>query len=266
MVRKLQKLRLDFLGLVRVCGVSVAFKWLLSVVTNIVAIIRRGELQAADRIVGEGPFTIKLTEYGASFKIAGKGAISGVREMYVRDSYLCNGLLRIKDGDTVVDLGANMGNFTNLALSCGKKVRVVAVEPSSAMNAAFRKSVGMNDGYLERVSLIRAFLGQIPDKVGSLISHDANYRDAPWIAEEELVKKGQLTNVDFLKCDIEGGEFNLLTSESRLLAMTRCIAIEVHAFAGDVSDFLERLKSCGFTILSARYDPDGTATVLGKRL
>jgi FkbM family methyltransferase len=266
MARTLQKLLFDFLGLARVCGVSVALKWLLSVVTSLGDVIRRGNLQAADRMVGEGPFTIKLKQYGAIFKIVGEGAVSGIREMYVRDTYLWNGLLRIKDGDTVVDLGANMGNFTNLALSCGKTARVIAVEPSSAMNAAFRKSVAMNAGYGERVILIRGFLGQSSDKQNSLISQDANYCNVPWITEAQLIKDGHLTHVDFLKCDIEGGEFELLTGESKLLAMTRSIAIEIHAFAGDVKEFIERLKFCGFAIVAAKYDPDGSATVLGKRL
>jgi FkbM family methyltransferase len=265
MLQKLQQPFFDFLGLARVCGASVALRWLLSVMTNLPDIIRHGDLHTADRMLGDGPFTIKLSKYGAVFKIVGEQAIGGIREMYVRDSYLRHGLLCINDGDTVVDLGANMGNFTNLALSCGKSVRVVSVEPSSGMNASFRRSVGANDGYAQRVILIRAFLGEIPDKVWSVIRDDANYYDVPWITEAELIKEGHLTNVDFLKCDIEGGEFGFLTTESKLLSMTQSIAIEIHAFAGNVGEFIKRLEFCGFTIMAAKYDPDGTATVLGKR-
>jgi FkbM family methyltransferase len=185
--------------------------------------------------------------------------------MYVRDSYLGGGLLRVQDGDTVVDLGANMGNFANLALSSGNTVRVVAVEPSLAMNTSFRRSVGLNSGYMPRVNLIRAFLVGIPQTVQCVIAQDVNYHGAPRMSEADLIKEGHLTKVDFLKCDIEGGEFQLLTADSKLLAMTQSIAIEVHAFAGDVHEFIERLRRCGFGIVAAKYDPDGTATVLGKR-
>lgn len=191
--------------------------------------------------------------------------MTGIREMYVRDAYLGGGLLRIHDRDIVVDLGANMGNFTNLALSCGKQVRVVAVEPSLAMNTSFRRSVGLNSGYMSRVILIRTFLGEIPREVESAIAQDVNYHGAPWMSEADLIKEGHLAKVDFLKCDIEGGEFQLLTADSKLLAMTQNIAIEVHAFAGDVNEFMARLRRCGFGIVAAKYDPDGTATVLGKR-
>lgn len=261
-----KKLAADFLGLARVCGLLTACRWLVFVGRHSADIVREGNLQPADKAMGEGPFTIRLGRYGASFAVVGEGAITGIREMYVRDSYLGDGLLLIQDGGTVVDLGANIGNFTNLALSCGSTVRVVAVEPSAAMNTAFHRSVELNPGYMSRVILIRAFLGEIPQKVQFAIDQDVNYHDALWMSEADLIKEGHLTKVDFLKCDIEGGEFQLLTADSKLLAMTQNIAIEVHAFAGDVNEFIERLRRCGFGIVAAKYDPDGTATVLGKRL
>lgn len=260
-----KKLATDFLGLARVCGVLTACRWLGCVGRYVVAIAKEGNLQAADKAMGEGPFSIALSQYGVSFAVLGDSAITGIREMYVRDTYLGGGLLRIHDGDIVVDLGANMGNFTNLALSCGKQVRVVAVEPSLAMNASFRRSVSLNSGYMSRVNLARAFLGEIPQTVQRAIDQDVNYHGAPWMSEADLIKEGHLTKVDFLKCDIEGGEFQLLTADSKLLAMTQTIAIEVHAFAGDVHEFIERLRRCGFGIVATKYDPDGTATVLGKR-
>lgn len=260
-----KKLAADFLGLARVCGLLTACRWLVFVGRHFPGIVQEGNLQPADKAMGEGPFRVRLGRYGASFAVLGEGAMTGIREMYVRDTYLGGGLLFIPEGGTVVDLGANMGNFTNLALSCGKTVRVVAVEPSVAMNTAFRRSVGLNAGYLSRAMLIRAFLGEIPQTVQCAIAQDVNYHGAPWMNEADLIKEGHLAKVDFLKCDIEGGEFQLLTADSKLLAMTQNIAIEVHAFAGDVNEFIERLRGCGFGIVAAKYDPDGTATVLGKR-
>jgi len=260
-----KKLTADFLGLARVCGILIACRWLFFVGRYFFDIAKQGNLQTADRAMGEGPFKVNLSRYGTSFTVVGGDAISGIREMYVRDTYLSDGLLLIHDGDTVVDLGANMGNFTNLALSCGKHVRVVAVEPSTALNAAFCRSVGLNAGFMERVILIRAFLGKVSRKVQSMIGQDVNYHNVPWISETELINEGQLNKIDFLKCDIEGGEFKLLTSGSKLLSMAQNIAIEVHAFGGDVREFIGGLNRCGFSILAAKYDSDGTATVLAKR-
>jgi FkbM family methyltransferase len=265
MMKNIQKLFFDFFGLARVCGLRIAFGWLFSVFTNLPEILQSKNLQPADRAMGNGPFLVRLSQYGTVFKIRGAGAISGIREMYVRDTYLHKGLLRIKDGDTVVDLGANMGNFTNLALSCGSNVHVVAVEPSLSMNSAFRRSVGLNHGYSERANLIRAFVGAMSDKMDAVLSQDENYADAPWMSEEQLIHEGGLSRIDFLKCDIEGGEFGLLSKDSKLLAMTQSLAIEIHSFAGSVDGFMQDLEHCGFSILEIQRDPDGTATALAKR-
>lgn len=192
--------------------------------------------------------------------------MSGIREMYVRDSYLQRGLLKINDGDTIVDLGANNGNFTNLALSFGKKVRVVTVEPHIGANSVFLRSVGLNAGYLERVTLITAFVGLMSRTQDFMKSNEPNYSQSRWITEEQLIKEGNLTRVDFLKCDIEGGEFRLLNPESKLFAMVRSSAIEVHAFAGDVNRFIDGLKALGFSIVAVKPGTDGSPTVLAKRL
>lgn len=256
----------DFVGLVRVCGAPVAIRWLFAIVANVVAIIERRDLQPADRALGDGPFRVRLTRYGVAFRIVGAGAISGIREMYVRDTYLHHGLIRISDGDTILDLGANLGNFTNLALSFGKNVRVVAVEPHIGANSRLLRSVGLNSGYLQRVTLIPAFLGLMSQRQEQMKSSDANYSRTRWITEEQLIEEGNLTKVDVLKCDIEGGEFGLLHRESKLFRMVRSVAVEVHAFAGDVNRFMDDLEALGFSIVAVTPAPGGSATVLAKRL
>lgn len=254
----------DMRGLSRICGSWVALRWTASVMRHLGTILRRGDLQPADRAMGSGPFEICMRNHALPFRIQGIGAISGIREMYVRDTYLHDGILTIHDGNCVVDLGANIGNFTNLALAHGQSVRIVAVEPSKTLNASFRESVGLNEGFLERARLVRAFVGQM----GALqdeLQDDPEYADAPWISEAELIKLAAIERIDFLKCDIEGGEFGLLHADSKLLAMTMSLAIEIHQFAGDVEAFMHMLRTCGFAILAIQRDPDGSATVLARR-
>lgn len=261
----MRKLLGDFWGLVSVCGPLVAMRWLSLVIIHLMDIFRRRDLQPADIAMGEGPFFIRFSCHVRPFKIIGKGAISGVREMYVRDTYLRGGRLRITDGDTVVDLGANMGNFTSLALAHGANVRVVAVEPSNIMNAAFNRSLALNEGYIDRVTLIRAFVGVGVDKHNSLVTQDAAYMDAPWITEEDIIEAGKLSTINFLKCDIEGGEFGLLNKNSKLLSITQKLAIEIHAFAGDVNRFLRELEESGFIVICRDQASDGSCTALAER-
>lgn len=215
--------------------------------------------------MGVGPFVVDIPRYGVRFRIAGTEAFSGIREMYGRDVYLRNGTLTIRDGDHVVDLGANIGNFTNLALAHGPNVQVVAVEPGAHMNASFSSSVGLNPGYLERTRLINAFVGSIGGTQEAML-RSAEYRDAKWNSEDELISSAGTQQIDFLKCDIEGGEFGLLTPRSRLLHLTQSLAVEIHQFAGDVEGFIAMLRGCGFSILARQTDPDGFATVLARRL
>lgn len=119
-MRQLTVILADYLGLWRICGAWVANRWLLSIVANLRSVMREGNLQAADRLLGAGPFHIRFGAVKHAFVIRAESAISGIREMYVRDCYLKSDALEIKDGDVVLDLGANVGNFTNLALAHGQ--------------------------------------------------------------------------------------------------------------------------------------------------
>lgn len=265
-MNKINKLLGDFIGLWHVCGLAVALQWVFQVLANSREVVRRGDLQTVDHAMGTGPFAITLNQYGCKFSVCGPQVISGIREMYVRDVYLRNGWLRINDGDIVFDLGANMGNFTNMALSMGPNVRVVAVEPSRWLNSVFTKSVAVNDGHERRVQLFRAFLGKAGKKqLEAIAEESADYSDAPWITEEELIERTGISKIDFLKCDIEGGEFGLLTPSSKLLSITKSLAVEVHAFAGDVGKFVSDIEYSGFEIGPVQHDHDGSVTFLAKR-
>lgn len=258
-----KKLYGDFFGLIRVLGAFLALKWAAMVFLNFNGIAKARNLQLADQAMGEGPFFIRFSA-DVGFWIGGPGAFSGIREMYVRDTYLHQGLLTIEDGNVVLDLGANMGNFTNLALAHGRSVRVVSVEPGRDLNESYRKSLGLNTGFVDRAQLLRAFVGAMDAKQAEMLT-DPQYVGAGWISEDELISQAGLERIDFLKCDIEGGEFGLLHPESMLLKMARKIAIEIHHFAGDVDKFMSMLVEQGFRLNSIQRDPDGTVTVLGSR-
>ena len=262
MLRKALK---DWVGIWRVCGLGVAVRWGACLCLKLPSIVRARNLQSADQAVGMGPFRVRYQTGIRSFTVAGEGVLSGVREMYVRDCYLREGTLAIHDGDTVVDLGANVGNFTNLALAYGDAVRVVAVEPSQALNEAFEKSVGGNPGFRRRATLIRGFLGESCEKQLALTRDDHNYHDAEWLSEAFFLEKAGVDRIDFLKCDIEGGEFALLGPGSRLVDMTRSLAVEIHAFAGDVDALVASLHERGLVPRDRDDYSDGSCILLASR-
>jgi hypothetical protein len=71
MLSMLQKLATDFLGLARVCGVLTASRWIVFVGRHFPDIVREGNLQPADKAMGEGPFTVRPGQCGASFAVVG---------------------------------------------------------------------------------------------------------------------------------------------------------------------------------------------------
>lgn len=255
----------DFVGIWRTCGLGVGLRWLLGVVMHVRAAMRSGNLQGVDRFLGPGPFVITHPACSRRFTVAGEGVVSGIREMYARDCYLRGRRGLIRDGDVVVDLGANIGNFTNLALSHGGSVRVVAVEPSRLLSERFVRSVGSNDGFRERVVLIRGFLGEVSAEQQAPLAEEDDYVDAPWLTERQFIERADLERIDFLKCDIEGGEFSVLGQGSQLVERATTIAAEIHAFAGPVEALVESLSARGFKLLGRDDHPDGSCVILASR-
>ena len=255
----------DFRGLWRVCGLRVGLKWLWGVLRHWRAAARSGNLQVVDRALGPVPFVITHPASTKQFTVVGDGVVSGMREMYARDCYLNGRRGLIRDGDVVVDLGANIGNFTNLALSHGDSVRVVAVEPSRLMNERFMRSVESNKGFRERVLLIRGFLGEPSAKQAALWAEEEEYKDATWLMVPQFMEHSNLAQIDFLKCDIEGGEFSVLARASQLVERSTTIAAEIHAFAGPVDALVESLTKRGFTLLSRDDHPDGSCVILASK-
>lgn len=259
------KLALDLANLPGVVGPGLTLRWMTQVLVHAADVYKERNLQPADRAMGNGPFSVMVKPYSRTFYVSGPQVFSGIREMYARDVYLRRGLLSIEPGDIVLDLGANMGNFTCLSLAAHPDTRVIAIEPSRSLHDALIASVGLNPGFIERVRVVRAFVGGFEAKQQTALQTQAeDYGDAALLTERELLQLAG-ERIDFLKCDIEGSEFDLLKPGSRLLQATRKLACEVHAFAGDVEKFMGGVAMSGFRILHVKRDADGTATFLAKR-
>ncbi|MGO9934974.1 MAG: FkbM family methyltransferase [Steroidobacteraceae bacterium] len=257
----IHKIIIDTGGIAKRCGWLVSLRWLRNIALTLPECLKARNLQPADVRMGSGPFPVNRA--GARAQLIGPQVFSGLREIWVRDVYLKNDYLAIPRGSTVVDLGANLGNFTILALAQHDDVRVVAVEPSVALSDNLREAVSKN-GWSHRVAVKRAFVG-IATRVQSSDAENPDYRAAPFISEQEFLEEFGIRKIDFLKCDIEGSEFFLLDPNSKLLSITTNLAIEIHAWGGSVPGFLEHLLKVGFEIGSVESDRGGSCIALCKR-
>jgi hypothetical protein len=115
----------------------------------------------------------------------------------------------------------------------------------------------------DRALILNAFVGgqtQVQDQMVS----DGECSGAKRLTEDELIDRAELKHIDFLKCDIEGSEFELLTRDSRLLAMSSQVAIELHAWAGESQPFCDMLTGLGFDCRVTSFNDESTI-VLARR-
>ncbi len=250
----------DSFGLAKCSGPGFAIKWLFKIGTNLRECVKQSNFQPADLAMGEGPFPVSRKH--AKAKLSGDKVFSGIREIWVRDVYLQDDYLTIASDATVVDLGANMGNFSMLALAHGDNVHVVSVEPCLSLITQVEKQAALN-GWSDRLTTYRGFLGGFR-KEQKMLLEDTDCEGVPFCPVEDFIAQHELDSIDYLKCDIEGSEFELLTPDSPLLAMSKQIAIEIHYPDGDKDELLSIFRNAGFEIGPVKYDPN-CCTVLAKK-
>jgi len=120
----------------------------------------------------------------------------------------------VKEGDVVLDIGANVGAFTYSILHKNPS-RVVAVEPSNAMFASLEHNCGHHPAVRLECAAIDDFTMNsidIPKKAFIFWNQGGKYNT---ITFERLLYNHNITHVDLMKFDCEGGEFSIFTEENR---------------------------------------------------
>jgi FkbM family methyltransferase len=242
----------DCLAMSRVFGPWLALRWLLLLAVHARDCLRRRDLRAADLALGEGPFHARLRS--ARALLAGHFVISNAREIWARDVYMCGGFLSIPAEAVVVDLGANRGVFTALALGHGPGVRVVSVEADPVFLPVIRRMIDLN-GAGGRVQVVNAMVGGQRSFQRALAQRLGDGA-APERSEADLVASCGLRSIDLLKCDIEGSEYGIFVPGGLLLSMSRQVAVELHRKDGDPDAVRALLEGMGFEVRVSRSAPE----------
>jgi autotransporter strand-loop-strand O-heptosyltransferase len=106
----------------------------------------------------------------------------------------------VEEGDIVVDLGASLGPFTYKILPKNPK-QCYVVEPISRQIEILKRNVGQEN--------VRIIQGAITDKKKIEITWDDMTEIVPTFSFREFLDEYKINNVDFLKCDCEGGEYDV---------------------------------------------------------
>ena len=171
----------------------------------------------------------------------------------------------LKPGQTVVDVGANIGCFTVLAARLvGPEGRVVAFEPDPNNLTRLQRNIALNrlknvtvlpNAIGDRTASVDLFGGgsslfpSLFDKVDD--RQDPTLRGTvSMIALADALEMCQVTRVDYLKLDCEGAEhliFSTLPPET-----ARCIdqiTMEIHKIPGyENDDLMSQLIKLGYSL------------------
>jgi len=188
--------------------------------------------RAGLRLYGSGPHVLSFD----GVHIALDFAYPNHRSIYLRGGFepeLSSVLQRaVRPGDVFVDIGANIGWYTNLLLAKEPALRAVyAFEPVAAMVDLLERSLRAN-GFESRCVARRIAIGAKPGtlsikKFAGLDPMHASFyplADLPFEEEEVSVEpldalaREMAAVPSVIKCDVEGAERDVLLGSTKLLA------------------------------------------------
>lgn len=129
---------------------------------------------------------------------------------------------------TIIDVGANLGMFSNLVARLQPGRRVVAFEPGPSTFPALEANVARNGGLVEchRLALSDrdgeiTFAMRENARANSSISTDGNGVTVPTRTLDSVMEELGVTEIGLLKIDTEGFEAQVLRGAKRVLSEIR---------------------------------------------
>jgi FkbM family methyltransferase len=119
---------------------------------------------------------------------------------------------KVKTDDIVFDIGANYGSFTYSILNKNPKI-VYCIEPSNNVVKYLQKNVSHGP-----VVIINKAISDkdgttlIPERGVYIYEHDGDSYSA--ITFQKIINDYNISKIDFLKFDCEGGEYSIFTKEN----------------------------------------------------
>lgn len=161
--------------------------------------------------------------------------------------------IKVRDGDVVYDLGANVGVFSLMCSNYDVKA-IYAFEPQPENFQYLKQNC---DRYGKNVTCFeKAVFNDFKQlsfggggSVGGSIKDNGEYK-VDGINLEKFVHVNNLKKPTFFKIDIEGGEYDVLSSTSdEFFSDTHTVLFEFHYNNGtNVQTVIDRFTSIGFTV------------------
>ncbi len=242
-------------------------------VTTLVRTVRNWPVVAFDKAGARGTFTYR-TRSGATMTC--RSRTTDVNEMvvvlsgaeYPREDTL------VPEGGTIVDLGANIGSFVVWAaqVNAGRRVRGLAVEPFAPNLAVARHNVARNGitGWTLVQAAVAGEEGTVRLDAAGPVDAVRIGGDGPEVPARRLsalCREHGIEDVDLLKVDIEGAEYDVFAADADFLRdHVRTVVVEYHVLPdGRDEQTLRALVEDAFAVRVLHQGEANGALVLTNR-
>ncbi|MDG2372082.1 MAG: FkbM family methyltransferase [Flavobacteriaceae bacterium] len=173
------------------------------------------------------------------------------KEVWLKNIYNKNGVF-IEEGDLVIDIGAHIGIFSTYASELSKYGKVYAFEPFKENFKRLKMHKELNHN--ENLNIYnygvggengeRTFYLHNKNTGGHSLHTNKNSKnkiEIKTIRLSDFCEKENIENIDFLKVDCEGAEFEILKSDEKLLSKVKKIVLECHPFENNNASYIINL-------------------------
>ena len=195
----------------------------------------KDRILAASRLVEEdaGGFRLWETPKGRYWIPKGSHYILPFNLAEQERAIYSQGEISVREGDVVLDCGANVGVYTRQALDAGAKL-VVAIEPAPNNIECLRRNFAAEiaggrvilypKGVWDKDDSLTLHVDPDNSAAASFFWHEEGWTsvlEVPLTTIDKLVRELSLERVDFIKMDIEGAETRAITGGRETLARHR---------------------------------------------
>ena len=194
---------------------------------------------------------------GLRFSVrGGTNDLAVLNEAAILNPYLGSEHIELRQDAVVMDIGANIGDFTVMAASLCPLGRVYAVELISGYIPALKINKSLN--LLSNVEIIQVALGDHEGEIrlsvagGQSSTHfgsATNTETARLTTLPQLMRDCWIERIDLLKMDCEGAEWEILPAAREVLPRVRQICMEFHPARGWTAEKLAALlRESGYEV------------------
>jgi FkbM family methyltransferase len=189
-----------------------------------------------------------------------------IYEMLCRDDYELKKIIINSKKPVILDVGANIGAFTILAVKLFGRARIFDFEPDKENFKILNKNIILNnfedrviisDLALDKESGEKTFYIHKKEYAHSLLPRDANDQAGSVKIKsttiEEIFKKYNFDKIDLLKLDIEGLEYEIIYNlPQEYFSKIDNIVLEIHDREGfSCEELVKFLEKNGYNVIQS---------------